>query len=152
MNGLCRRCRQPKNSFYWCQCNFQQNFRNWTSGTQEIYKFIQKAQLKAKVPEDILEWIEYDRFENVEYLAEGGFGNMKINLCKYLHANSFFLQSLDISFDVMSKQKFVGLNKICKNISELEISDCNEDSENLATFIKKQNNLQFLYLHLITIW
>ena len=24
----------------------------------------------------MLEWIEYDRFENVEYLAEGGFGTV----------------------------------------------------------------------------
>ena len=23
---------------------------------------------------EILEWIEYDRFENIEYLAKGGFG------------------------------------------------------------------------------
>ncbi|CAB4434991.1 unnamed protein product [Rhizophagus irregularis] len=25
---------------------------------------------------EILEWIEYDRFENVEYLAKGGFGTI----------------------------------------------------------------------------
>ncbi|CAB4438082.1 unnamed protein product [Rhizophagus irregularis] len=37
---------------------------------------IQKAQLKAKTDDEILEWIEYDRFENVEYLAKGGFGTI----------------------------------------------------------------------------
>ncbi|GBC22109.2 kinase-like domain-containing protein [Rhizophagus irregularis DAOM 181602=DAOM 197198] len=37
---------------------------------------IQKAQLKAKTSDKILEWIEYDRFENVEYLAKGGFGTI----------------------------------------------------------------------------
>ncbi|GBC22487.2 kinase-like domain-containing protein [Rhizophagus irregularis DAOM 181602=DAOM 197198] len=37
---------------------------------------IQKAQLKANRYEKILEWIEYDRFENVEYLAKGGFGTI----------------------------------------------------------------------------
>ena len=26
--------------------------------------------------EEVLEWIEYDRFENVEYLAKGGFGTV----------------------------------------------------------------------------
>ena len=73
--GLCNECKQPKNNFDWCQiCTFQQNFKNWTSGNHDIDEFIQKAQLKAKEREEVLEWIEYDRFENVEYLAKGGFG------------------------------------------------------------------------------
>ena len=33
-----------------------------------------KTQLEAKSSSKILEWIEYDRFENIEYLAKGGFG------------------------------------------------------------------------------
>ena len=31
-------------------------------------------QLKATKPSGVIEWIEYDRFENIEYLAKGGFG------------------------------------------------------------------------------
>jgi hypothetical protein len=50
--GLCKECKQPKTSNDWCwSCNskrFQQNFKNWTSGNNEVDKFIQKAQLKAK--------------------------------------------------------------------------------------------------------
>ena len=73
--GLCKKCKQPKNNFRWCHfCTFQQNFRNWTSGNHDVDEFIQKAQLKAKNEHQVLEWIEYDRFENVEYLAKGGFG------------------------------------------------------------------------------
>ena len=73
--GLCKKCKQPKNNDYWCRiCTFQQNFQNWTSGNHDIDEFIQKAQLKAKNEYKVLEWIEYDRFENVEYLAKGGFG------------------------------------------------------------------------------
>src|SRR5436190_16054730 len=53
---------------------FQQNFKNWTSGNHDVDEFIQKAQLKAKCNRQIIEWIEYDRFENIEYLAKGGFG------------------------------------------------------------------------------
>ena len=64
--GLCKKCGQPKNSKYWCRiCMFQQNFKNWTSGNHDIDEFIQKAQLKAKGLCYVLEWIEYDRFENV---------------------------------------------------------------------------------------
>ena len=75
--GLCKECRQP-NINYGCQAciskYFQQNFQNWTSGNHDVDEFIQKAQLKAKSYEQVIEWIEYDRFENVEYLAKGGFG------------------------------------------------------------------------------
>ncbi len=73
--GLCFKCKQPKNNDWWCRiCTFQQNFQNWTSGNHDIDEFIQKAQLEASDERKVLEWIEYDRFENVEYLAKGGFG------------------------------------------------------------------------------
>ena len=73
--GLCEKCKQPKTGYYWCQiCNFRQNFQNWTSGNHDVDKFIQKMQLKAKDERQVIEWIEYDRFENIEYLAKGGFG------------------------------------------------------------------------------
>jgi len=73
--GLCEKCKRPKNSLRWCRvCNFQQNFQNWTSGNHDVDKFIQKMQLKAKDRKQVIEWIEYDRFENIEYLAKGGFG------------------------------------------------------------------------------
>ncbi|EXX58124.1 kinase-like domain-containing protein [Rhizophagus irregularis DAOM 181602=DAOM 197198] len=53
--------------------HFQQNFKNWTSGNHEVDKLIQKTQLKAKVSHEMLVWIEYDRFENIEFLIKGGF-------------------------------------------------------------------------------
>ena len=79
-NGLCGECKQPNTGYDWCQpCTskyFQQNFKNWTSGNHDVDEFIQKAQLKTNNHEQIIEWIEYDRFENVEYLAKGGFGTI----------------------------------------------------------------------------
>ena len=76
--GLCKECKQPNTSRKWCQqCNakrFQQNFQNWTSGNHDIDEFIQKTQLKARNHREVIEWVEYNRFENVEYLAKGGFG------------------------------------------------------------------------------
>ena len=76
--GLCKECKQPNTGSYWCQsCNakrFQQNFQNWTSGNHDIDEFIQKTQLKARNNKEVIEWVEYDRFEYVEYLAKGGFG------------------------------------------------------------------------------
>ncbi|RGB39595.1 kinase-like domain-containing protein [Rhizophagus diaphanus] len=77
-NGLCENCKQPKTSYNYCQLcesqRFQQNFQCWTSENHDIDKFIQKAQLNAKNINKIIEWIDYDKFVDVEYLAEGGFG------------------------------------------------------------------------------
>ncbi|GBB87505.1 hypothetical protein RclHR1_00140009 [Rhizophagus clarus] len=74
-NDLCNKCNRPKRSFFGCNyCYFQQNFKNWNSGNQEVNELIHKVQLKAENWKEVLEWIEYDRFENIEYMATGGFG------------------------------------------------------------------------------
>ena len=79
-DGLCEGCKQINTSYHWCQpCNskhFQQNFKNWTSGNSDIDKLIQESQLSAKNHSEVLEWIEYDRFENIEYITKGGFGKV----------------------------------------------------------------------------
>jgi hypothetical protein len=50
--GKCVECMQIYTGLNWCQaCNskrFQQNFGNWTSGNDDIDKFIQNTQLSAK--------------------------------------------------------------------------------------------------------
>ena len=78
--GLCKECKQPFTNYYWCQsCNakhFQENFKNWTSGNSDVDKLIQESQLNAKNEDEKLEWIEYNRFENIEYVAKGGFGTI----------------------------------------------------------------------------
>ncbi|PKC57359.1 hypothetical protein RhiirA1_472623 [Rhizophagus irregularis] len=73
-NGLCEECNYIKIWRFCNYCCFQQNFKNWTSGNNDVDEFIQKAQLKASNKYSPIEWIEYDKFENVEYLAKGGFG------------------------------------------------------------------------------
>jgi hypothetical protein len=73
--GLCKECNRIKISFLQCNyCLFQPTFKNWTSGNNDVDEFIRKAQLKAKYKDILLEWIEYNKFEDVEYLAKGGFG------------------------------------------------------------------------------
>ena len=62
-------------------CNakhFQLNFKNWTSGNDDIDKFIQGTQLIAHEVKALkaLEWIPYDRFYDIEYIAKGGFGKV----------------------------------------------------------------------------
>ena len=82
--GLCEECRQQDTGGYsghpWCQsCNskhFQQDFNKWTSGNKEIDEFIQNFQSNATRYEEVLEWIPYEKFSNVEYIAKGGFGTV----------------------------------------------------------------------------
>ena len=84
--GLCKECKQLNTTsdvvrgHVWCQpCNskhFQQNFKNWTSGNSDVDKLIQESQLNAKTWKEKLEWIEYDRFEDIEYITKGGFGKV----------------------------------------------------------------------------
>ncbi len=52
---------------------FKQDFSNWTSGNKFIDKFIQESQLNAEYNSQILEWIPYNKFKDIEYLDEGGF-------------------------------------------------------------------------------
>ena len=78
--GVCKECNQPNTGSQWCQsCNskhFQNNFNKWTSGNKEIDEFIQEFQLNATRIEEVLEWIPYEKFSNVKYIAKGGFGTV----------------------------------------------------------------------------
>jgi hypothetical protein len=56
---------------------FQLNFENWTSNNNDIDKFIQNTQLSAHVDAKVaLEWIPYDRFYNIKYIAKDRFGKI----------------------------------------------------------------------------
>ena len=78
--GTCKKCNQENTGDYWCRpCNakhFQQNFKNWTSGNDDIDKFIQHTQLSASWSSEVLEWIPYDRLYDIKFIAKGGFGNV----------------------------------------------------------------------------
>jgi hypothetical protein len=69
LNKKCKKCNYLCNAIY-----FQQYFVNWTSGDNDIDKFIQNTQLSAhsnnNLFKQVLEWIPYDRFYNIKYIAE----------------------------------------------------------------------------------
>ena len=78
--GICEECKQEKTYTNWCKsCNakrFQENFSNWTSGNDDIDNFIQLTQLSAIWYREVLEWIPYNRFYDIQYIAKGGFGEV----------------------------------------------------------------------------
>jgi hypothetical protein len=69
----CEKCNAACNSIH-----FQHNFINWTSGNNDVDKFIQNTQLSAhrEASAYALEWIPYNRFYDIKYIAEGEFNKM----------------------------------------------------------------------------
>ncbi|CFW92820.1 putative Non-specific protein-tyrosine kinase [endosymbiont DhMRE of Dentiscutata heterogama] len=78
--GTCYECQQPNTSQDWCQsCNakhFEDEFDTWTSDNKQIDAFIQKCQSEATSNWNVLEWIPYEKFKNIEHIADGGFGKI----------------------------------------------------------------------------
>ena len=71
LNEKCKECNYICNAMH-----FQQNFVNWTSGNNDIDKLIQDTQLSAHTEyalRSVLEWIPYDRFHDIKYIANGEF-------------------------------------------------------------------------------
>ena len=78
--GICGECNEPGTGYNWCQpCNakrLKDNFKNWTSGNKDIDEFIQQAQLNAVHYTKYLEWIPFEKFQNITYITKGGFGKI----------------------------------------------------------------------------
>jgi hypothetical protein len=73
LDNICKECNHVCNAIY-----FQLNIDNWTSGNNDIDKFIQDTQLSAHHDnaEMALEWIPYDRFCNIKYITKNMFGEI----------------------------------------------------------------------------
>ncbi|CAB4414705.1 unnamed protein product [Rhizophagus irregularis] len=78
--GICGECNEPGTGENWCQpCNakrFKDNFKNWTSGNKDIDEFIQQSQLNAIYFKKCLQWIPFEKFQDITYITEGGFGKI----------------------------------------------------------------------------
>ncbi|RHZ82880.1 hypothetical protein Glove_103g147 [Diversispora epigaea] len=72
----CNNCQNWHQATQYCEfCirkYLENNFKNWTSGNEEIDKLIQECQQKTVSPQCVIEWINYDQFENIEHLTKGG--------------------------------------------------------------------------------
>ncbi|RHZ78859.1 hypothetical protein Glove_155g10 [Diversispora epigaea] len=53
--------------------HFIQEFKNWSSGNANIGKIIQESQIKSIY--EMFHWIPYDNFQNIEHIADGGYGS-----------------------------------------------------------------------------
>ncbi|GBB90467.1 hypothetical protein RclHR1_17430003 [Rhizophagus clarus] len=77
--GKCKDCFKIHEDLDGClSCKpkrFQRDFNKWTSRNELIDKLIQENQLIDR-RYGLLEWIPYDQFINIKYIAEGGFAKV----------------------------------------------------------------------------
>ncbi|RHZ73802.1 hypothetical protein Glove_229g94 [Diversispora epigaea] len=75
----CNNCQNWHQAIQYCEFCIRKylknNFGNWTSENNEIDKLIQECQQITISPNTVIEWISYDQFENVKYLANGRFSD-----------------------------------------------------------------------------
>ncbi|GBB89042.1 hypothetical protein RclHR1_01570014 [Rhizophagus clarus] len=80
-------CYKPREKKLWCkECVPRCIIEGWTSENSDIDEFIKNTIYNAKYFDDdddynddyplFLEWIPYDRFENIEKIGEGGFAKV----------------------------------------------------------------------------
>jgi hypothetical protein len=75
LDNKCKKCKDVCGSIY-----FQRNFKNWTSGNNEVDKYIQNTQLSVHNNiSDALEWIPYERFYEISHIAEDEFEVYRAN-------------------------------------------------------------------------
>ncbi|GET02601.1 kinase-like domain-containing protein [Rhizophagus clarus] len=131
--GLCHECNLINTGRNYCRsCKskyFQQNFKNWTSGNHKVDEFIQKAQLEAEHHEKIIEWIEYDKFEDIEYLAKGGFGTTY----KAIWKDGYFVFNEGNDQLVRTSEKKVAL-KCLHNSQDITAEFLNEVESNISAY------------------
>ncbi|CAG8463497.1 3775_t:CDS:2, partial [Acaulospora morrowiae] len=74
--GECEHCGEYKTDIRWCTtCNAEHFSKlQWESGNNIIDNFIRSIQSRATNHHKILEWVSFKNFENVKYIAEGGYG------------------------------------------------------------------------------
>ena len=113
LDDICEKCN--------CICNaihFQQNFKNWTSGNNDIDKFIQDTQLSAhNIDDKTLEWIPYDRFYDIQYIAKGGFG--KVYRANWIDGPIDYWDDENENWKRYTQNKFVALKSLnnSKNVT-----------------------------------
>ncbi|RHZ70765.1 hypothetical protein Glove_267g33 [Diversispora epigaea] len=119
----CNNCLNWHQAIQYCEfCirkYLENNFGKWSSGNNEIDKLIKECQQKATKPDRVIEWIEYDRFENIEHLADGGYATVYTAILKDGCYDKW--NSKNQTLERLGKQKIVlkRLNKSNSNVNNV---------------------------------
>ncbi|GET66834.1 kinase-like domain-containing protein [Rhizophagus irregularis DAOM 181602=DAOM 197198] len=73
---ICKNCHDECLATLYCEhCvrnHLKSNFSNWTSGNNDIDNLIQQCQMETFRPDRIIEWIPYNKLQDIKYLTKGG--------------------------------------------------------------------------------
>jgi hypothetical protein len=76
----CSYCNKPFTKELWCkECDPYRMIEGWTSGNNDIDKFIKDTIYDArndKYSAVFLEWVPFDRFKDIKQIGEGGFAKV----------------------------------------------------------------------------
>ena len=77
-DGVCPECNKKYTGIAWCnKCDPGKFLKEGkTSGNPEIDNLIYVSQLETFRYDKNLEWISYDRFQDIKLIGEGGFANI----------------------------------------------------------------------------
>ncbi|EXX62429.1 kinase-like domain-containing protein [Rhizophagus irregularis DAOM 181602=DAOM 197198] len=118
--GICGECKEPGTGWKWCQpCNSKRsrkNFINWTSYNNDIDELIQLSQLNAVYYKSRLEWIPFEKFQNITYITKGN--NSKIYSAKW---NEGCIRYWDIEKQKWSRNPKIVALKSLNNSNDIDI-------------------------------
>ena len=84
-----------ENCYPWCkECVPSDLIEGWTSGNSEIDKFIKDTIYNARYY--LLEWVPFDRFEDIKQIGEGGFA--KVYSAKWIDGQAKYTKQDDGSW------------------------------------------------------
>ncbi|RHZ65935.1 hypothetical protein Glove_310g53 [Diversispora epigaea] len=141
--------------------------QNWTSGNNEIDKIIQITQSDDDAKEwEIWRWINYSKFKDIKYLAEGGFGSiwkaewidMPEELFEFYKSNHVALKKLKDSQEISSEfLKEIKANFQCRDRYVLPILGITQDPKTkeyaiVLRYMKNGNLRDFLKQNKLLPW
>jgi hypothetical protein len=135
--AVCKDCKTPyPTAEHWCKvCNgkhFVGQFKEWSSGNEDIDTFIREAQTNAAEPGRVLEWIPFDKLEDIEKKGRGGFGTV-------YHAKwkEGYIRDWDSSRKQWNRSGLMDV--VLKSL---------DNSEDISLdYLKEVNNIIFIYVY-----
>ena len=113
-------CYKPREGKFWCkECVPSRIIEGWTSGNSEIDEFIKDTIYNAKCYKNygkkyqlFLEWVPFDRFEDIKQIGEGGFA--KVYSAKWIDGQAVYYKQNDGSW---KKSKPESMNVALKKLN-----------------------------------
>jgi len=133
---ICENCSKECLATLYCEyCvrNYlKANFSNWTSGNDNIDNLIRECQMKTLDPGKVVEWIPYNRLQNIQYLTEGGYS--KIYTASWIGGACYEWDSKKQQFT----REFEFQNVVLKRLENVENAN-----QNLLEEVCDQNYFSF---------